>query len=275
MTENDLTLPPIMQTSGVHEPVIRDLFADGFTYTGTEPEFETPLVLLGFFNRSGSTLLGEYMQSLRGFSGFSEHLNHPVVSKTAEQQGITSFPDYFRRAQVKHSPRPKHIHGFKASWDQLLMLKRARIDQMYQGVKLVHIVRGDVIGQAISLVIAQQTLQWTSRQSAQTDAEPEFDATRIARTVQACLDEDSRMQMVATLLDVPYLRVTYEALDKNPSVVMTRIGRFLGRNLSDWTPGKPRLERQATGLNAQWRERFIALAGETLLADEPEKLEIL
>jgi trehalose 2-sulfotransferase len=269
MTEDQMmALPPIMAASGNHETTIRDLFPERFTYEGTEPEFAAPLVVLGFFNRSGSTLLGEYLKGLRGFSGFAEHLNHSVVRNVSEKQGIESFPDYFRAAQTRYSPNPKHIHGFKASWDQLLMLKRARIDQMYQGMKMVHIVRGDVVGQAISLVIANQTLQWTSRQTPQVEAAPVFNAARIGRAVQACLEEEVRMRMVTELLEVPYLRVTYEGLDKNPATVIARIGRFLGRNLSTWTPSAPRLERQANELNAEWRERYMALARDELLASD-------
>ncbi len=261
-----MALPPIMAASGNHETAIREFFPETFTYEGTEPEFGGPLVLLGFFNRSGSTLLGEYLKGLRGFSGFAEHLNHPVVRNVSEKQGIESFPDYFRAAQARYSPKPKHIHGFKASWDQLLMLKRARIDKMYQGVKMVHIVRGDVVGQAISLVIANQTLQWTSRQTPQATADPVFNAGRIARAVQACLEEEIRMRLVTELLEVPYMRVTYEGLDNSPATVIARIGRFLGRNLSTWSPSEPRLERQANELNAEWRERYMAMAKDELLA---------
>lgn len=259
-----MTLPNLLTASGTHEAEVRRRFPDSFTYAGADPEFEGPLVLLGFFNRSGSNLLGRYLKGTSGFSGFNEHLNHPVICKTSDRLDLAEFPDYFRAAQSKHARKRGHIHGFKAAWDQVLMLKRARIDAMYAGVRLIHIVREDLVGQAISLSIAQQTQQWTSDQAGKSAVEPVYDAHKIARALQACAEAETRMRLLAQVLDLPYLRVTYETLDSDPAVTMRAVGDFLGRDLSDWTPEPVPIQRQATDRNAEWRARYLAEADAAL-----------
>lgn len=262
-------VPNLIATPGIHETRLRDRFGDRFAFDGTAPEFSGPLVLLGFFNRSGSNVLGRHLKGTRGFGGFTEQLNHPVVGTVSDRQGLSSFPDYFRSIQAKHLHRPRHIHGFKASWDQVLMLKRARIDRMYDGMRLVHILRADLVAQAVSLVIARQTQQWTSEQEARTEVEPVYDAAQIAQAVQACAEAETRMRMLAEILGLPYLRVTYEDLDRDPIPVMQTVGQFVGRDLSGWTPEPLPIKRQATGRNEAWRARYLAETAQALTCPGP------
>lgn len=264
MADTQTFLPKLLTTPGGHEKEVRNLFPDSFAYAGDAPEFKTPLVLLGFFNRSGSNLLGSHLRGLKGVGGFKEHLNHPVIRNVSARQGMAGFPDYFRNAQAKHAKARGHIHGFKASWDQILMLKRARIDRMYQGMRLMHILREDVISQAISLVIAQQTQQWTSEQSAKADVEPVYDAAQIGRAMQVCYEAEMRIRMLAQFLELPYLQINYETLVSDPAVVMARIGDFIGRDLSDWAPEEVAIKRQTTSRNSEWRDRFLADTGAEL-----------
>ena len=264
-----MKLPKLLETPGVHEQKVRELF-DGpkLHFEGDAPEFETPLVLLGFFNRSGSNLLGNYLRNLPGFSGFGEHLNWTVIQNTCKRKEVASFPDYFRSAQQARARG--HSHGYKASWDQLLMLRRFGIDRMYQGVKLIHIVRGDLVGQAISLVIARQTAQWTSEQTGKEGIEPQYDADQISTAMQACCEAEMRMKLVCEMLGLDRLQVSYEDLVAAPETVMQRIGGFLGHDLSDWQPGEVGIRRQASELNDQWRARYLDDAAAALQAEAPD-----
>jgi len=265
-----MKLPKLLETSGVHEQKVRELF-DGsrLHFDGGAPEFETPLVLLGFFNRSGSNLLGNYLRDLRGFSGFGEHLNWTVIQNTCKRKELTSFPDYFRSAQQVRARG--HNHGYKASWDQLLMLRRFGIDRMYQGIKLIHITRGDLVGQAISLVIAKQTAQWTSEQTGKEGVEPQYDAGQISTAMQACCEAEMRMKLVSEMLGLDRLQVSYEDLVATPDRVMQRIGGFLGHDLSGWQPGEVGIRRQASELNDQWRARYLDDAVAALQAEAPDQ----
>jgi len=145
------------------------------------------------------------------------------------------------------------------------MLKRFGIDRMYQGLKLIHIVRRDLIGQAISLTIARQTSQWTSKQPGAT---AEYDANQISTAIQACCEADMRMKLLVEILGIDALQVSYEDLTKTPEAVMRRIGNFLGRDLSDWQPGDTGLRKQASALNDRWRTWYLHDAENALLTDQ-------
>jgi len=260
-----MQLPGLLEKPNVHEQKLHGIFRPSqLCFTGSEPEFDVPLVLLGFYNRSGSNLLGSYLKDLPGFSGFGEHLNWTVIENRKKRKALGSFPDFFRDAQGTRSAQ--HCHGFKASWGQVLMLKRFGIDRMYQGMKLVHIVRHDLVGQAISLVIARQTSQWTSEQ---TGTGAKYDAKQISTAIQACCEADMRMKLVIDILGINTLQVSYEDLTTMPETVMRQIGVFLGRDLSGWKPGETGLRKQASQLNEQWRARYLQDAGELLIAAEP------
>ena len=83
----------ILKTPGVHENTVRALFhGHQIHFDGDVPEFENPLVLLGFMNRSGSNLLGIYLRDVPGFSGFSEDLNSVTIQNQCKLKNLNAFP---------------------------------------------------------------------------------------------------------------------------------------------------------------------------------------
>lgn len=238
---------------GAHEARLRELFGGAMTYTADAPVFDHPLYVLGFTNRSGSNLLGEYLRGTSRFRGFQEQLNHPAVEGRAAELGLTSFPAYVEA--VASRGRRQFPFGIKASSTQLSMLLRCRIDRMFSGLRLIHILREDVVAQAVSFSIAFQTKTWTSLQE-NGGAEAAYDYDDIMRRLSGFTSANALMAHQAALFDIPCLQVTYEALTDDPAPVMHAIGRFAGVDLDDWQPGETRLKKQATDLNARFKERF-------------------
>lgn len=260
-----MKLPKTIAAQGVHEKELNKLFGPHAVYDGAEPLFDGPLVLLGFNNRSGSNLLASHIRSVRRLTGFHEQLNWGVVAKYCAEHEITRFSDYIHAVSGQGKPRNR-IHGFKASWDQIAMLMRFGVDRMYGGgVKVIHITRNDIIGQAISLSIATQTEQWTSNQTAREGVTPVYDAARLSQIVQNCCDAVTQVQLVTQMAGADYLQVSYEDVVDTPTAVMRRIGRFLGLKLTTWEPGEVGLQKQASALNEDWRARYLAESRSALL----------
>ena len=259
-----MKLPPLVAQMGRHEQDIRSHFKGKMTFKGQAPEFAGPLVLVGFFNRTGSTLLANHLRGLPHASGFKEYLNGGLVVKRSKRYELRSFPDYFRHGEAR-SKAPGHIHGYKAGWNQIHMLLRSGIDRMYQdGIRVVHISRRDVVAQSISLSIARQTAQWTSEHAARDGVEPVYDADQLSHLIQTCYDAENRIKMLSQMFDLPYHSVVYEDLVDNPRAVMAGVGTFLGRDLSAWEPSEVATKRQASTRNADWKARYLAEASEAL-----------
>lgn len=240
---------------GVHEKALRDHFGPNAVFTGTTPVFDHPLYCLAFFNRSGSNLLAEHLRATPYFSGFQEQLIHSAVINQSTAHNLSSFPDYIRHVSAKGAG----VHGFKASVDQLMMLERFNIPRMYAGgMRLIHIIREDVVGQAVSYAIASQTLQWTSRQKAvRSESEVHYDPALIAGLMEGALRSRNGIQLFAKVFDIPMIEVSYEQVVKRPKSALRRVGRFHGLPTGDWKIIKPRIDRQAGEINDQFRSAFL------------------
>ncbi|WP_164876114.1 Stf0 family sulfotransferase [Falsirhodobacter deserti] len=258
-----MDLMKFISQGGIHEKEIRRHFGDRAIFTGDRPVFDHPLYLLAFSNRSGSNLLADHLRSTPVFSGFYEQLNHSTVLQQAEQWNAGTFPDLIRiGSEVLSEGKP--IHGFKASWDQILMLHRFRIPAMYDGVKIIHITRDDVLGQAVSYQIAHQTKRWTSMQRGE-DVKPVYDKAQISHLIGAAQMSANAIQMLCTIFEMPRIEVTYEEIVARPRKAVLRIGKLLDLDLQDWKSRKPTIARQADAINDSFRARYLAEARTHLL----------
>jgi trehalose 2-sulfotransferase len=251
--------------SGQHENTVRELFPNGYLYSGDRPVFSYPLYLLAFSNRTGSNLLAEYLRSTGVFDGFREQLNYDLVSRLSTRLQTKSFPEYLQTVTEKYGSK-NAIYGFKASWNQIMMLLRCQIPQMYSGIRIIHIVRADPLAQAVSYSIAYQTKQWTSAHEGEPDVIPEFDFEDIARRVEGALFSAEAVSLISSVFKIPRLLIQYEDLAANPVATIRKIGEFSGHDFSAWVPKKPVLSRQAGTLNEAFAAKFSEAARARLIS---------
>ena len=254
-----------------HETRIHKALNGRVAYEGDTPVFDTPLYLLGFYNRCGSNLLAEALNSTPYFAGFREELNGPMAVNRIQRERLASFPDYIR-ACSEQARQEGRIYGFKASWAQIAMILRFDIHRMYPSVRILHMTRRDVVAQAVSFWIAYQTKQWTSKIRTAV-AGPSFNAERIRSMMEAAMFSEQAINLVCTLRDIPQHRIVYEDFIAAPADTMQAIGRFSGLDLNGWTPAEPTLRKQATDVNDAFRARFMDYARQAYFVPPPEKDE--
>lgn len=245
---------------GQHEESLRRFFKNKVSYDGP-PIFENPLYCLAFSNRSGSNLLASYLRATPFFSGFHEQLNFDTVENQASQWKCDNFPDYIREVSTQFN-KGRFVHGFKASVDQLMMLERFGIPRMYEGgMKIIHITRCDLVGQAISYQIASQTKKWTSKQTGLlAENTVQFYPEQISSLVRAAQHSANGICMFAEIFKVPRLHVTYEALVSNPRGALEQVAEFAQQDSATWPVRQPDIERQATEVNESFRARYLDYA---------------
>lgn len=237
----------LLHDPGVHETKIRAHFRSRVQYDGA-PVFEHPLLLLGFTNRCGSNLLAGYLRERPGLAGFHEQLNFDFVMAHSAREGIRNFPDYIRHFASKH-PR----HGFKASVDQIAMLYRFGITRMYPSVRVLHIQRRDLLAQAVSYSIADQTKQWISKHRKQ--AEAVYDRTDIDNRILGFSNQNGAMRVAPQVFGFEYECLDYEDLSENALGTVKRACRFFGVK-PPGALGAPWIERQANEVNRSFIERY-------------------
>jgi trehalose 2-sulfotransferase len=215
------------------------------------------LVLLGFVNRSGSNLLGEYLGSLPGLTDFGEKLNHRVVVRQCERKGIDGFPEYIRSLADAAGERRL---GIKASGTQVEMLHKWNILSMFGGVRALHIVRQDIVSQAVSFWIANHTKQWTGMQrSAVSEQDVPYDPAAIGQIIQTIGRQNTRVVAAFSALAIPVRTVVYERLLAEPEAEMRSLGEFLELDMHGWQmPEDLSHERQVSRIKADFAARTRA-----------------
>lgn len=244
---------------GPHEPRISEIFDRQLT---PDPgrALDCRLTVMAFTNRCGSNLLADYLVQTSRFGGFGESLNAPVVQSFRDREKVRSLPDYLAALAEKHRCGGKRDLGVKASADQLAMLIRHGIPRMFAGFRVVHIWRQDLLGQAVSFVIANQTNRWTSRQAANErpiDAMA-MDPLQIEHMMRAIQQQNNRIVAIISSLGIPGPSLSYEELTFAPAIAIRRVCRALEVDLEDWRPRAPKIQKQGDTLNqrlvAEYRE---------------------
>ncbi len=235
-------------------------------YTGDAPVFEKPLYLLAFVNRSGSNLLAEYLRMTPHLRGFREQLIFSTVKQFCTNNSISDFPSYLH-AISKAAQDMGQAYGLKASWDQILMLYRFGVFNMYPAVRVIHIQREDILGQAVSYQIALQTKQWTSEHKATGTQDCRFDADQISQIIGSVIDGNHLIAQVCTILDLPRVTVSYENLVAEPGKVIRELAPFTEQDLSKWKPKAPKISKQTSSLNEQFRQEYLNYARGALQPD--------
>ncbi|TWI34921.1 Stf0 family sulfotransferase [Paracoccus sulfuroxidans] len=239
----------------VHETNIEGIFSGRVRFEEAAPVFNHPLYLIGFTNRCGSNLLAGYLRSTPAFDGFYEQLNHDTVGARLPKLHAETFPDYLRAISQNHPGNGKMI-GFKASWDQLRMLLRWRIDRMYEGgIRMIHISRENLIEQAVSWSIAFQTKQWTSQENALAAAV--YDESDIDLRLSYIMQSNQNMGYLLALSGIPSLPVRYSDICRDPAAVVRSIGAFADVDLQTWEPGASEIRKQGGDMNKEFVARYI------------------
>jgi LPS sulfotransferase NodH len=244
----------------IHETALRKFFKGNVIYDGPVV-FDHPLYCIGFFNRSGSNLLAEHLRGTPYFSGFHEQLNFNIVQNLSKKWGVHSFPDFIIEATNRFS-KGRFVYGFKASLGQLVMLERFGIPRMYAGgLRIIHIHRKDLIGQAVSYQIASQTKQWTSKQAGvDSQVQVEFDAKKLTNLIDAAQASTNGIAMFSEILGYPRLTISYEDLVENPKQVLDCVADFSGQTTENWKISAPQIERQSSEINIRFRQLYTSAA---------------
>lgn len=255
MNFSESSISSQISSVGPHERIITEFFGERARYVSNAPVFASALYLMAFTNRCGSNLLADYMRQTGSIGGFHESLNHDTVLRAANKRGIESVPDYVEMLHKKFSSSGNL--GVKASWDQILMLSRFKIFEMFNSVRVIHIRRTDVISQAVSHWIAHQTKQWTSNQTG-LEIEPTYDFDRISTIISSINNANGMITLIAEALSRRHVSITYEALERSPQDSVVMVLRKLGLPHADIALDQPRISKQADERNTAFINRYKA-----------------
>jgi LPS sulfotransferase NodH len=208
--------------------------------------------------RSGSNYLSRLLRSTGMLGRPTEYFNPMAVR---EVLGAVDFPDD-PEAQLARLPElastPNGVYGLKLFSSDFDRIKSTRWAARLPGLAFVYLERQDLLGQAISLVRADQTKQWVSRREAQGD--PVYDRVVINDTLVSLVRASTRWRFYFARNGLPVLNLVYENVVQSPESAVEAVGRLVGLAEPpkiDWDEAKG-LDVQRDAINEEWRGRFVS-----------------
>jgi len=219
-------------------------------------EWADRFFLIASTPRSGSHYLGHMLMDVKEYGVPLEYLSENN-SRYWRQRFQTDDLDKLFPHFVRHRTSYEGIFTFKAHWQQFEPYCD-RVHQLTRGrgiEKVIWISRKDILAQAISFVIAQQTGAWIS--GARERGQPRYRYGPIVAAAGMILRSNLNWKRY---LEVNYqgdfFAVTFEEIVKNDSAKLDDVRKFLGGKKTLQAP--QRTSKQGSGRNAEWRSKFTS-----------------
>jgi LPS sulfotransferase NodH len=244
-----------------HEIAIEEIFGDRASVE--QIGIRLPCVIMAFVNRSGSNYVAELLKSTGAFLGFQEALNAYHIRTLTPAYGVTSFGQYLVRYRKEDLHGRQALWGIKAGWMQIALLCKIRAIPRLLEPTLLVVRRKDIISQAISYYIAEQTAQWKSTEPTQVErSKVSYNGQEILDKLRDIKHSYCRLEEISLLLNCPVHEIEYEDVLENPCSSIMRVTKALvGRELCP-VESAVGIKTQRDELNDQFRHRFLAEVGE-------------
>lgn len=216
--------------------------------------------------RSGSNLLCSYVQSLGVIGPVNEWLNTRLMAQVAgkklkfNEAYYTAHPEEILTKLIENNRGGDGSFSSKVHYIEFYNMLKNQFNpfKLMSNPSFIHLVRKDIIAQAISYEKAHQQDSWTSFTKPVKNAEYKFAAT--CQKLKLIMDSNDGWANFFQTNNFQAKIVVYEELEKNPRKVVEEVMHHWGysvtsEQLSHISTG---LKRQTDNINEEWRERFEA-----------------
>ncbi|HSV68811.1 MAG TPA: Stf0 family sulfotransferase [Methylibium sp.] len=209
-----------------------------------------------FVNRCGSNFVAEAMGSDGRLRVAGEELNHSIVTKQSQRLGLDSYEAYLSWL-IKVRSKGTGVFGCKTSAGQLIHLYNlGLLHKLGERLRFIHVVRGDLVEQAVSMERARVTKQWTSEQPGSNEPVA-YQPAALVRTMHGIQQQNATFQMLFQLMEADPLVLQYEEFVGAPARGVARIGRHIGMPDLRWRPEGVKLRKQADDESLRMRQALL------------------
>jgi LPS sulfotransferase NodH len=233
-------------------------------YAINGPEYDTPMfvgptttVLIGSTPRTGSTLLARGLLGTGRCGVPHEYLNQVHIGELGQRTGATSLPDYIAWLR-RHRTTPNGVFCVKAHHADVtehVLRPGHDMARLFGPMRAVWIERHDRVRQAVSLVRAHQTGQWSVGQPVH--RAPAYHYDFILSALQS-IDRGHRgWRALFTRLGLSPVRVTYRQVADAYEATVLGVAAALGLGRPDELNVPPRAQKKLASEESEaWVVRF-------------------
>lgn len=195
--------------------------------------------------------MADLLLSTGRFHGLAESFNAKECIPSPGTHNSPSLSAY--ASGIARDCPPDKMFGVKLAWHQLRFLfDTGIIPDIYTDVRFIWVTRRDVLAQAVSFSIAEQTNQWSSFM--QPVAEPRFDRDGIADRLDWITQSNARFEAFFAATGYDVMRVVYEDID--PSQTVAEIGTRLFDTALEPRMNALTYEHQTMGIKQEYYHEF-------------------
>lgn len=215
--------------------------------------------LIACTSRSGSTLLAQKL--LPYGAPVREYLHYKQIVAPIREGKRVDLSEYCARLVSTYTPHG--IFGVKGQFQLVVPLfLLGEFPAHIAEWRMIYLRREDLIGQAVSTLIAEISGAWRSNEvPARTVKVEDYDRARLADIIGTTLTIQSSWEKFFSVFGIEPLRLTFEDLVDDVDREVERAAAFLElHRLDDLSKvrrlAEPDVEVQASDINRIWVERF-------------------
>lgn len=205
--------------------------------------------------RSGSNYLCQLLESTGLLGRPLDYFNAPG----RRAKGWTDYPDDLQRQLeliLAHGSTSNGVYGLKAFVDRLDLLTTVGWPESLPRLHWIYLHRADLLGQAISLVIAKQTGSW--RSGAPSARTPAYDSRAIGEELASLARDDARWRIYFARRGLQPLELTYETVVADPQAAVDSAAALMSLGVpATIDPSRIDVDVQHGDVGRNWRALFM------------------
>lgn len=237
-----------------------NLYEDQFSNEHDFPKTTEPVkfLIVASTGRCGSHMLGHALHKTGCFGFPLEYVNGANLAEWKRRLGTTSLKDTIREIQQRRTS-PNGVFSIKLHYPHLAQFGGfGSMLKYFPDAYFVHLSRGDVLKQAVSLSIAKQTGGWISGQEP-TNENPVFSFEKINACLRETIFNDSSWRYTLAASGCKHIDIDFDTARNDLAGTVQTIGDFMQIEIDPRSIPETQVTRKQSGnLNKDWVEKFVS-----------------
>jgi trehalose 2-sulfotransferase len=234
-----------------------NLYEDQFSKGHDFPIVEKPnkILVIASTGRCGSHMLGHALYNTNSFGFPLEYANRGNLARWQQRFATDNFAKVMTAIQ-QHRTSENGVFSIKVHYNHLQQFGGfGHFKSMFPNAKYILLSRHDVLKQAVSLAIANQTGVWIAGQQP-VNEHPVYNAEEITYCLRQTIQFNASWRFILAASGVDYIEMEFNEIKRDLAGSIAKIAEFVGTEVST-IPDKQATEKQSNALNIEWTRRFL------------------
>lgn len=237
-----------------------NLYHDQFSESHDLPRLDNPskFLIIASTGRCGSHMLGHALQKTNSFGFPLEYANPVNLSEWKKRFCKEGLHEVLTEIQQRRTSA-NGVFGIKIHYSHIKVFGGfSKVREYFPNAYYIILTRKDVLKQAVSLSIAQQTGVWISGQKSIND-NPQYNFEQIDSCLRCTIKDNSSWRYILAATGCNYIEMNFDFIRKNLASAIGEIAKFMSVEVNSETIPKNQVtKKQSTDINTEWKKKFLS-----------------